>query len=83
MNMSSLSGIWNCRSRVHWRAEPLEPEAVLVNTERVSRWESWVVGAEVRTGGGLLESKLLIDQRTMQFSLAALERIKSPKNATL
>lgn len=63
---------------MHWRAEPLEPAAVLVNTERVSRWASWVVGAEVRTGGEFLESKFAIDQRTMQFSLAALERIKSP-----
>lgn len=63
---------------MHCRAEPLEPAAVLVNTERVSRWASWVVGAEVRTGGGFLESKLAIDQRTMQFSLAALERIRSP-----
>lgn len=47
------------------------------NAERVSRWASWVVGAEDGRGGGFEDEKPLMDQRTMQFSLAALERIKS------
>ena len=56
---------------------------VVVKTERVSRAASWVVGAEERVGRGAELEKLLMDQRTMQFSLAALERIRSPWNATL
>ena len=53
--------------------------------ERVSRFGSWVVGAEVGAGGGLLEEKPLMDQRTMQSSRApeALEKMRSPYQATL
>lgn len=51
--------------------------------DRVSRWGSWVVGAEEGEGGVPAGEKLLIDHRTIQFSLAALEKIKSPYHATL
>lgn len=51
--------------------------------ERVSRAASRVVGAVVGGGGGAEESNLLIDQRTMLCSLAALEKIRSPHHATL
>jgi hypothetical protein len=78
MKRISLSGIWNCRRRVYCVEAPLEAVLELVKTERVSRWASWVVGAESREGSGLAELKLLMDQRTMQFSLAALESIRSP-----
>jgi hypothetical protein len=49
----------------------------------VSRWGSWVVGAEEGDGGGSVGEKLFMDQRTMQCSLAALEKIRSPYHATL
>jgi hypothetical protein len=50
---------------------------------RVSRAGSWVVGAERGGGGGLREEKPEIDQRTMQDSRSALERIRSLWNVTL
>lgn len=50
----------------------------VVKTERVSRCASCVVGAEERVGRGLVLLKLLMDHRTIQFSLAALEMIRSP-----
>lgn len=52
------------------------------NAERVSRVRSWVVGAVEGGGGGAEESKALIDQRAMESSFAALERIRSPCQAT-
>jgi hypothetical protein len=41
------------------------------------------VGAVDGRGGELVELKPVMDQRTMQCSLAALERIRSPCQATL
>ena len=63
-----------------------ERDGVLVggqNAERVRRWVSWVVGAVDARGGVLEDEKPVMDQRTMQCSLAALERIRSPCQATL
>lgn len=51
--------------------------------ERASRVPSWVVGADERVGGGRELLKELMDQRTMLFSLAALEKIRSPYHVTL
>lgn len=51
--------------------------------ERVSRFGSWVVGAEDGDGGGSVGEKPLMDQRTMQCSLAAFENIRSPYQETL
>jgi hypothetical protein len=51
--------------------------------ERVARVVSCVVGAVEREGGGALDEKPFIDQRTIVFSLAAFERIRSPWNSTL
>lgn len=48
-----------------------------VNAERVSL-NSWVGGADEGDGGEMLEEKEVIDQRTIQSSLAALERMRSP-----
>ena len=48
------------------------------NQDRVSRWESWVVGAALRGGGVFVEAKPVMFQSTMQFSLAALDRMRSP-----
>jgi hypothetical protein len=75
MNMSSLSGIENSRRRVYWRV-PGDGTAG-VKAERVSRVESCVVGAESGDGGGLLELKPEIAQRTIQFSSSHLERMRS------
>jgi hypothetical protein len=49
----------------------------------VSRAESWVVGAVPGEGGSAFEEKEAMDQRTMQCSLAALERMRSPYQDTL
>ena len=54
-----------------------EEEDVAKN-ERVSRWESWVVGADLRAGRLFVEAKPVMLHRTIQFSLAALERMRSP-----
>jgi hypothetical protein len=56
-----------------------------VSVERVSEppERSWVVGAREGEGGGSVEEKPVIDQRTMVFSRSALERIRSLWNATL
>ncbi len=51
--------------------------------ERVSRFGSWVVGAEDGDGGGSVGEKPLIDQITIQCSLAAFENIRSPYQETL
>jgi len=44
---------------------------------------SWVVGAVEGDGGGRVEEKPFMAQRTIRFSLEALERMRSPKNWTL
>lgn len=54
-----------------------------MKAERVSRAESWVVGAVPGEGGSAFEEKEAMDQRTMQCSLAALERMRSPYQDTL
>lgn len=54
-----------------------------MKNERVSRWVSWVVGAEGRGGGSFLELKLLMAQRTIMFSLAAFDSMRSLWKATL
>ena len=41
------------------------------------------MGAEEGRGGGAEDVKLLIDQRAMHCSLAALEKMRSPCQATL
>lgn len=61
---------------MYWFDWPEEDD--VAKTERVSRWESWVVGADDGDGGLFAEEKEVMDQRTMQFSLAALERMRSP-----
>jgi hypothetical protein len=81
MNMIVLSGTENCKRRVYCRVSG--EEVAEVKAERVSRAESWVVGAESGGGGGFLELKPEIDQRTMQSSLSHLERMRSLWNATL
>jgi hypothetical protein len=53
-----------------------------MNADLVSRVRSWVVGAASGDGGSRVESKLLMDQRTMLCSLAALDRMRSPCHAT-
>jgi hypothetical protein len=73
MKMISLPGMENWRWRLYNAEDELEagPE----KAERVSRWASWVVGAVEGDGGGSDESKLVIDHRTIQSSLVALESI--------
>jgi hypothetical protein len=55
----------------------------VVKADRVSRAESWVVGAVPGEGGSAFEEKEAMDQRTIQCSLAALERMRSPYQDTL
>ena len=70
MNMISLSGMANCTSRVY-------SCGLLVKALRVSRSWSCVVGADKGGGIGFEEEKPEMDQRTMQSSRSALERIRS------
>jgi hypothetical protein len=54
-----------------------------MKADRVSRAESWVVGAVLGEGGTPFEEKEAMDQRTIQCSLAALESMRSPYQDTL
>lgn len=49
----------------------------VVNAERVSRCESWVVGADKDGGVGEEGEKPVMDQSTIVPSRSALERIRS------
>jgi len=76
INIISESGILNCRSRVYGICE-------WENADLVSDAGSWKVGAERGRGGGRDDEKPEMDQRTIQCSRSALERMRSWWNLTL
>jgi len=80
-NWTPHSGVWNCKSRVKWAG--LSGDKVGVYADRVSLLGSYVVGASAGERTPSSDENPSIRHNTIISSWHALERMRSPKKATL